>query len=46
VRVSCTTREGIDAWLAWIERRRQSARAAAAVAGETLVAAPGAEPGS
>jgi len=46
VRVSCTTREGIDAWLAWIERRRQSARAAAAVAGETLVASPGAELGS
>jgi hydrogenase nickel incorporation protein HypB len=46
VRVSCTTREGVGAWLAWIERRRQSARAGAAVARETLVATPGVEPGS
>ena len=46
VRISCTTREGIGAWLAWIERRRQSVRAAATVAVETLAATPGAEPGS
>jgi hydrogenase nickel incorporation protein HypB len=38
VRVSCTSSEGIDGWLAWIERRRRAARAAA---GERLVAEPG-----
>jgi hydrogenase nickel incorporation protein HypB len=26
VRVSCTTREGLDAWLTWLEKRRQAAR--------------------
>ena len=37
VKVSCTTRDGLGSWLTWIERRRQSVRAAAAVAGETPV---------
>ena len=36
VRVSCTTRTGLDEWLAWLEKRKQALRAERVATAETV----------